>query len=257
MVSTDMVLESGWMPGVARIPNADHGHPSISVDGMWPQAVQFHVMQGWRRTMDDWARSPQSESKSAHFGISRGCGSCVNGAACPTPLAHVVQYVSIWNPAWAAGDVNDPDPWGRVMLDRYGINPNTWAVAVEGEGFSIPVYLNGAQVHDYVYDRAHPWPEAMVQAEIAIAKFVLWSTQPLVDDQRKQDRILTHNQTNQASRPQDPGDYWIETVKPRIVAAVMGEVDPAPPPSPPGTPAATISDARAIQSLAGDIIARG
>lgn len=255
MAVTDMVLESGWMPGVTRIPNADHGYPDVPVDDMWPKAAMFHVMQGFRRTMDDWALSPVSEQKSSHFGISRTCTQCIGGVNCPNPLLHIRQYVSIWNPAWAAGDVNNPDPWGQTMLNRYGPNPNKWAIHIEGEGFSIPVYSNGQQVHDYIYDRDHPWPEAMVQASILILKFVLWSTQPLADEPRKQDLILTHSQTNRASRAQDPGDKWITDVKPRLSAAVMEPFAvPAPPSAPPASlpapPAAlpVIIDARVKQA---------
>lgn len=234
---------TGWMPvepgKVVHIPATEWGYPDIREDDMWPQAVINHVMQGYRRTMDDWARSPQPEGKSVQFGINRA--------------GEIAQYVSIWNPSYHAGDVNRPDGWGAVMLGRYGPNPNKWSIGVEWEGFSIPAVYNGVRADDYLYDAAHPWPDAMVQAAIKIHQFVFHSTQQLVDATDKQDRILTHSQTNGATRAQDPGDYWIATVKPRITAAVLQALLqlPATPAPPVPVPVTLLSEIATVLSRHG------
>lgn len=219
---------TGWMPGVEHIPAREWGYADIREDDMWPKAVMHHVMQGYRSTMDAWARSEQAEGVSVQFGINRA--------------GEIAQYVSIWNPAYHAGDVNRPDDWGAVMLGRYGWNPNKWAIGVEWEGFSKdPI----AYDYDYLYGEGtdpkgrerQPWPEAMVEAAIRIQNFVFRSTQELVDAPDRAERVLSHSQTNQATRGQDPGTFWIATVKPRLVAAARNLAVPLPEPASPPEPA--------------------
>lgn len=225
-----MADPTGWMPGVEHIPAREWGYAGIREDDMWPKAVMHHVMQGFRRTMDDWARSAQAEGVSVQFGINRA--------------GEIAQYVSIWNPAYHAGDVNRPDDWGAVMLGRYGGNPNTWAVGIEWEGFSKdPI----AYDYDYIYGPAgqpdrfkgrpmQPWPEPMVQAALRIQEFVFRSTEELLHATDRAERVLSHSQTNQATRAEDPGSYWIATVKPRLVAAARNLSVPLPEPAPPSEP---------------------
>lgn len=240
-----MADETGWMPGVLRIPSSEWGYSDIAEDDMWPKAVIHHVMQGYASTMDAWARSAQSEGRSVQFRVARECNNCAaplgvpkgqSGIVCPSPIDHIAQYISIWNPAYHAGQVINPDPWGATMIGRFGPNPNKWAVGIEGEGFSKDTnpsydydYLHGEGVDPRGRQR-YPWPEAMVQATILIDRFVLNSTAELAAHPRKQDLVMTHNQTDTATRADDPGFEWVGKVKPRISAAVMGLPDPGAPP---------------------------
>jgi hypothetical protein len=199
---------SGWMPDVDHIPASEWGYADIAEDGMYPQVVINHVMQGFKRTMDDWARSPQPEGKSATFGVDRA--------------GNITQY---------AGGLNAPTAEGQVMVGRYGLNPNKWSVGIEQEGFSQdPI----AYDYDYLYGQGidakgrqrQPWPEAMVKSVIAIHQFVFNAGQWLQEAQDKADRVMTHSQFDTRTRPNDPGQPWIETVRPRIVAALLGTPEP-------------------------------
>src|SRR5688572_809952 len=137
-----MADPTGWMPDVEQIPTQEWGYPDVAEDGMYPQAVMHHLMQGYIGTMVGWAQNCNG-GKSAHFLVGRD--------------GRIVQTVSIWNPAWHAGDVNNPS-W--QLMSQFGTNPNKFTVGIEQEGFSIsprPAYSE-----DYLYDAAHPWPEAMI-----------------------------------------------------------------------------------------------
>ena len=208
-----MADPTGWMPGVARIPSNEWGYPDIAEDGMYPQGVINHAMQGFRSTMDAWAIKNESQGRSAHFGVNR--------------KGEIAQYVSIWNPAYHAGSVVYPDGWGQTMLGRHGANPNKWSIGIECEGFS--QVIAGA---DYVYSATNPWPESMVQAVIGIHLWVFSSCEWLVNATDKQDRVLTHSQFDTRTRANDPGALWIANVKPRVIQAlvappiVIPEIDP-------------------------------
>lgn len=197
---------TGWMPGVDHIATQEWGYSDVAEDQMYPQAVMHHVMQGYWQTMADWARNSNG-GKSAHFIVRRD--------------GHIAQTVSIWNPAWHAGDVNNPS-WSGIS--RFGPNPNKYTVGIEQEGFSIspkPAYSE-----DYLYDAANPWPQAMVDAVIRINQWVFQSCANWM--RPTEETVITHSMTNRASRAQDPGDLWRTTVLPQILSSFQTPA-PAPP----------------------------
>ena len=79
-------------------------------------AIVNHIMQGTLIGTDSWFRNPASQA-SSHFGVGK------NG--------EIHQYVSLDNPAWANGAVNEPD-WPLLT----GINPNYYTVSIEHEGYT-------------------------------------------------------------------------------------------------------------------------
>lgn len=192
---------SGWMPGITQVRTNEYGYDDVAEDGMYPQAVVNHVMQGYQRTMLDWARNGNA-GKSAHFTVGRD--------------GHIVQHVSIWDCAYHAGDVAAPS---AAIYPRYGGNPNRWTIGVEQEGFSV----NPGYGYDYLYSDFQPWPDALIESVIAIHRFVFSAGDWLRDANDKPDRVLTHSQLNASTRPHDPGALWVKTVRPRILAALEGE----------------------------------
>lgn len=204
-------LADGWMPGVDQVRTQAFSYPGMPEDSMYPQVVVNHVASGYYTTLRQMMAST-NHGKSWHFSVSR--------------LGEITQHVSIWDAAYHAGDVNTPTTdWMQRLGDA---NPNYFSVGIECEGFSIP-----APGMDYVYGPAHPWPEPMVAAVIRIHQWV-WSRcswlQVAIDTAA---RVTTHSEYNTVTRPQDPGDFWIATVRPRIIAALS----PTPiPPLPPVGP---------------------
>lgn len=202
-----MTISDGWMDGVERVPTPEFGYPDMPAYSMWPKAIMSHVMQGYQNTMVMWAKDNITQGKSAHFTIGR------NGT--------IIQHVSIWDPAWHAGDVANPTWAGYIP----GTNPNKYVIGIEHEGFSIdPGYS-----YDYLYSTVGHWPEAMIEATIRVHKWVfdaIRTYDPSVVP--GPETIITHSMTNSLSRPQDPGDLWMNTVRPRIIAAFNEVIDPPP-----------------------------
>ena len=209
---------SGWLPGVIRIETAAWGYSDIAPDGLYPKAVVNHVAQGFYTTLQSMMRSPDP-GKSWHFAVSR--------------KGEITQSVSIWNPAWHAGDVNTPTWRGYT-----GGNPNKSTIGIECEGFSI-----SAPGVDYVYNTSKPWPDAMVESVIRIHRFVFDSCANWIGVP-SEDNVITHSMLNSKSRAQDPGDLWLATVRPRIIAALL----PAPP-TPPAPTAPTYDTEGAKRDL--------
>ena len=197
---------AGWMPDTLHLPTSAWGYPDIAEDGMFTQAVVSHVAQGYWGGLLGIAAS-QAPGKSWHFSISRE--------------GEIAQHVSIADPAWHAGDVNAPT-WRLYQ----GGNPNKRTVGIEHEGFSIPPVYS----YDYTYSAGNPWPEALIEASIRVHRWVFarvneWNAGAMVPSE---DTVITHSMLNTASRKQDPGDLWLQTVRPRIIAALQ----PAPAPVP-------------------------
>ena len=78
----------GWMPDVDHIGTTMYGYSDVPPGTMEPVAVINHIMQGYARTMIEWATT-NSTQKSAHFIIDRD--------------GNITQTVSIYSPAWHAG----------------------------------------------------------------------------------------------------------------------------------------------------------
>jgi N-acetyl-anhydromuramyl-L-alanine amidase AmpD len=194
---------TGWMPGVAKVPTQQWGGYGMAEDGMYPQSVVAHVAQGYFSGLLNIARSSEP-GKSWHFSVGRD--------------GEIAQHVSIWDPAYHAGVVNSPQPMAAKLIAQYGQNPNTWSVGIEQEGFSVdPGYG-----FDYLYDAAHPWPDAQRESVIRIHRWVWDSCQWLKDlpPAATVARLLTHSMIDQRTRRQDPGDLWLATSYGAICAAM-------------------------------------
>lgn len=211
--------QSGWMPDTEQVRTAAWGYPDVAEDSMYAQAVVSHVAQGYMAGLLGIAQS-SAPGKSWHFSVGRD--------------GRIVQHVSIWDPAWHAGIVNGPT-WALYprLAAELGANPNRYTVGIEQEGFSIPPGYG----FDYVYDVVHPWPDAQIASVIAIHQWVFRMCSWL-EGKRDADHVITHSMIDTASRPQDPGDLWLATVRPRIIAALSS---PAPPAAPQSSPAAALN----------------
>ena len=188
-----MSIADGWMPDVLHVPTAAHGHPAVPTGQMWPKQIVHHVMQGYQHTMIQWANQrPPIVKASAHFTVDR------NG--------RIMQHVSIWDPAWHVAHQD----W------------NVHSVGIEQEGFSIAAPLGA-----YAYSPENPWPEPLIQAVIRINLWVMDAIR--IYDQTVvpgPDTIITHALTGQPDRIHDPGQLWMDTVWPRILAAFAPQPDP-------------------------------
>ena len=168
----------GWMPDVDHIGTTMYGYTDVPPDTMEPIAVINHIMQGYARTMIEWAET-NSVQKSAHFIVDRE--------------GNITQTVSIYSPAWHAGRTAKTT-WKSFP----GGNPNKYTVGIEHEGFSVdPGYG-----YDYIYDGS--WPEAMMDASAKVHKWILGELSLDANDQT----VIGHFETDAVSRANDPGPQW-------------------------------------------------
>ena len=168
----------GWMPDIDHIGTTMYGYTDVPPETMKPIAVINHIMQGYARTMIDWATN-NSVQKSAHFIIDRE--------------GNITQTVSIYSPAWHAGRTAK-ESWKSFP----GGNPNKYTVGIEHEGFSVdPGYG-----YDYIYDGS--WPEAMMDASAKVHKWILGEIGLEANDQT----VIGHFETDAVSRANDPGPQW-------------------------------------------------
>ena len=168
----------GWMPDIDHIGTTMYGYTDVPPETMKPIAVINHIMQGYARTMIEWATN-NSVQKSAHFIIDRE--------------GNITQTVSIYSPAWHAGRTAK-ESWKSFP----GGNPNKYTVGIEHEGFSVdPGYG-----YDYIYDGS--WPEAMMDASAKVHKWILGELGLEANDQT----VIGHFETDAVSRANDPGPQW-------------------------------------------------
>ena len=168
----------GWMPDIDHIGTTMYGYTDVPPETMKPIAVINHIMQGYARTMIDWATN-NNVQKSAHFIIDRE--------------GNITQTVSIYSPAWHAGRTAK-ESWKSFP----GGNPNKYTVGIEHEGFSVdPGYG-----YDYIYDGS--WPEAMMDASAKVHKWILGELGLEANDQT----VIGHFETDAVSRANDPGPQW-------------------------------------------------
>ena len=166
------------MPDIDHIGTTMYGYTDVPPETMKPIAVINHIMQGYARTMIDWATN-NSVQKSAHFIIDRE--------------GNITQTVSIYSPAWHAGRTAK-ESWKSFP----GGNPNKYTVGIEHEGFSVdPGYG-----FDYIYDGS--WPEAMMDASAKVHKWILGELSLDANDQT----VIGHFETDAVSRANDPGPQW-------------------------------------------------
>ena len=179
----------GWMPDVDHIGTTMYGYSDVPPGTMEPMAVINHIMQGYARTMIEWATT-NSTQKSAHFIIDRD--------------GNITQTVSIYSPAWHAGRT------AKTTWDSFpGGNPNKYSVGIEHEGFSVdPGYG-----YDYIYEDG--WPDAMMEASVQVHKWILGELGLDATDQT----VIGHNETDGVSRANDPGPAWDKSV---LLAMING-----------------------------------
>ena len=179
----------GWMPDVDHIATTMYGYSDVPPETMEPIAVINHIMQGYARTMIEWART-NSTQKSAHFIIDRD--------------GNITQTVSISSPAWHAGRT------AKTTWDSFpGGNPNKYTVGIEHEGFSVdPGYG-----YDFIYEDG--WPDAMMAASVQVHKWILGELGLDATDQT----VIGHNETDGVSRANDPGPAWDKSV---LLAMING-----------------------------------
>ncbi|HET9529960.1 MAG TPA: peptidoglycan recognition family protein, partial [Blastocatellia bacterium] len=107
-------------------------HKTKGRNGFRPEAVVIHIMEGSLAGTDSWFNKPQSKV-SAHYGIGK------NG--------EIHQYVAEGDTAYHAGRKSNPT-WSLI---RDGVNPNSYTIGIEHEGFSDT-----------------PWTEAMYEASASL-----------------------------------------------------------------------------------------
>lgn len=180
----------GWMPDVDHIATTMYGYGDVPPETMEPIAVINHIMQGYARTMIEWART-NSTQKSAHFIIDRD--------------GNITQTVSIYSPAWHAGRT------AKVTWDSFPSgNPNKYTVGIEHEGFSVdPGYG-----YDFIYEDG--WPDAMMEASVQVHQWILGELGLEANDQT----VIGHNETDGVSRANDPGPAWDKSV---LLAMINGD----------------------------------
>ena len=203
----DRATATDWMPGVEVVESAARWRGANDVVSVPRLGVIHHVMQGYQGTMDAWARErPMRTPKSAHFTLGRD--------------GTIHQHVRVFDHAWTAGRVCKPS-WPLLPPQT---NPNRVVINIEWEGFSVPPT---GYDYDYLYgiegraDRngrpMHPWPDAQVQAAIAVHQW-LFAT-GIVAGQPSPATITGHYATDACSRADDPGLHWIRTVQPDLIRA--------------------------------------
>lgn len=194
----------GWLPGIIHIPAREHGYRGVPAETMQATAVVMHVAQGYIRTIDDWARSPEIDGAMPHFGVD------VNGVA--------RQYVSIFEPAWHAGRLDREQP----TIARFrGVNPNLQTVGIELEGFSGP--------RGWMTGGSAPWFFSLpVAARLSAAELVRWTNAQHGITPRLHDSLIGHHEIAPTSREYDPGPAfpWEEFLK--MVQPKQGTTFPPP-----------------------------
>ena len=204
----------GWMPGIEHRP-IRWPRPAVIVREqglMRPYVVVDHIMQGYLTTIDAWAVNGESKIIT-HFGIAR------NG--------RTVQYQDIYTEGVHTSAVNGPT---ARLVQQYGsvggrgVNP--YSISIEHEGFSVdPGYG-----HDYLYSQARPWPEPMVQASIAVKRWL--HAQPDTNlGPPSPETIIGHYEADARNRINDPSPQHDRSIWPRArMIAALADL-PAPPPA--------------------------
>jgi len=91
---------------------------SVGRDGLKPEAIVVHIMEGTLAGTDAWFKNTAS-SVSAHYGIGK------NG--------EIHQYVNETDAAWHAGRKSANAPF-HLVQERPRVNPNKYTIGIEHEG---------------------------------------------------------------------------------------------------------------------------
>ncbi len=90
-------------------------------NGTVPDVIVIHIAEGNKAAVDSTFLNSSSDPKSAHFLV------CKDGI--------IQQFVSTIDTAYGNGVVDNPI--SEIVLNRPGINPNSYTISIEHEGFSI------------------------------------------------------------------------------------------------------------------------
>jgi N-acetylmuramoyl-L-alanine amidase len=121
-------MPATWIGAAAG--NFQPGRPN----GLQPQAIVIHIMDGSLGGTDSWFNDPRAKV-SAHYGVGKA------GA--------VHQYVKESDTAFHAGIIDAPT-WRSIKPDA---NPNFYTIGVEHEGFAAEAY---------------PWPQPQLEASLTL-----------------------------------------------------------------------------------------
>lgn len=200
--SSPSIDAQGWFGApVERIPTRNFGYEGEEFRAV---GVLLHVMEGYRSTMDRWAResATRRRRRSVHLAYNRA-----GGAA---------QYVPLTAACWGAGKLA-LDEAGN-LIPRYRPtwtlwrpeepNPNHYAVQVEFEGFA----KRESYGFDYLYGHGtagtshgithRPWPDAMLDAAAAD----VWAAASWWEMDADWERTIGgHYEINPRDRAFDPG----------------------------------------------------
>jgi N-acetyl-anhydromuramyl-L-alanine amidase AmpD len=180
-----------WMPGARKVPTA-----ATSARTLAAEAVVFHVIEGHRATMDEWAKQrPAVNQASYHFVIDSS--------------GELTQYVPISQRAWHAGRVPSQGAAAALWpLFRSDTNPNDYTVGIGAAGFS-----------------ATAWSDAQHATAIDILRWLESEWMDINDE-----TVIGHRDIDPSSRAHDPGPNWD---KEWLLEHVVPSGEPSDPDKPP------------------------
>ena len=222
-------METIWVPGIKKVP---------LIERSWDEsyavrpALVFvhHIMQGFRNYIGTTAPGPSGPS--AHFTSDQFQGD-------------LQQHIPLNRVAWTNGLLDKPTAkLAAEFPSHYSnkkkqiiIDANRPAITMETAGFSQPAsYLTKEDwlSRDYRYSVfgyeglpdehgkiQRGWGSRLIDAQIEATKAVFdlgW-----IRDDPSEDTILGHCHLNSVNRPNDPGEYWVKWIWPRIIASVRGQ----------------------------------
>jgi len=147
-----------------------------------PLAIVIHTMAGELGGADSWFANPDSQV-SAHFGVG------LNG--------DIHQYVRLADAAWANGVLEPGEKWTAIFGAG---NPNSKTVSIETE------------------DRANPNQPVtndQFDAVLRVAKFAKARFPSIT-------HLVAHDAISPHSRPDCPGDRWIQSGRFAALAGAVG-----------------------------------
>jgi LysM repeat protein len=201
------------MNGVEHIPPKWHIPPMMQLP-MTPLVITDHIMVGWLTTMVNWMSNGESKII-AHFGISSK-GRIVQFHPINRVGRHVSALIGVTS---------------KIAL-REGQHPGTtgangYSIGIEHEGLSLPYPGDPASLRPITWSKTNPWPDAMVEASIAVKRWCFANAPSLGTPSR--DTIIGHYETDSSNRPDDPAAKSDRSVWPvdKMLAA-LGNVTPAP-----------------------------
>lgn len=195
-------MPRGWCPFARHLPRTTFGYPRGARDQNRPRAFVCHVMDGFKRTMDDgdWMER-------AGVGVTAAVGK--DGS--------ISQYTSIFDAHWGNGVVNRPragcafveelrpSPRGAVRSVRLASGGEAW---VDGRGVNVVNSRSIALEHEGF--SGEPFSDAMVEAAV---RFLAWCNGELrraglppvpVDE----GHVIAHADLDSVNRGGCPGRGW-------------------------------------------------